>query len=111
MWPSSTSSSNTGTPYRPFESTFDDFRANPFPSPEPPVPPPTSLSLSPPPVSMPGSSGEPLAEGRSSAEGRSNNNTWDTLSPPADDKGVSNETPNVVVVTVADLVESVSELI
>lgn len=116
MWPSSTSSSSNpgGTPYRPFESTFDDFRANPFPSPEPPVPPPTSLSLSPPPppVSLPGSSGgEPLPEGgRSSAEGRSNNNTWDALSPPADDKGivVTGETPNVVVVTVADLVESVS---
>ena len=115
MWPSnstsSTPSSSVGTPYRPFEAAFEDFRANPFPSPEPPVPPPAVLSLSPPlpqpAVSLPSTS-------TSSAETRSNNNTWDALSPPSDatDKtsvSVTVETPNVVVVTVADLVESVSE--
>ena len=58
------------TPYRPFESAFDDFsRPNPFPSPEPPVPPPSTLSLSPPPPTV------VLGP----------NNNW-SLSPPEDDK-------------------------
>ena len=71
MWPStSTPSSNVSSnaPYRPFESSFEDFRPNPFPSPEPPVPPPSTLSLSPP---LGGTLGS--------------NNNW-SLSPPADDK-------------------------
>ena len=58
------------TPYRPFESAFDDFsRPNPFPSPEPPVPPPSTLSLSPPPPTV------VLGP----------NNNW-SLSPPEEDK-------------------------
>ena len=95
MWPNPTStpsSGGSGTPYRPFESTFDDFRPNPFPSPEPPVPPPTSLSLSPPPLG--GVVGGPLG---------GNNNNW-SLSPPAEDKPGTSST----VVSPVEIEDTVS---
>lgn len=106
MWPSSTpittSSSSSNTPYRPFESAFEDFtRPNPFPSPEPPVPPPTSLSLSPPPQTL---------EGVASTSGPNNNNNW-ALSPPAEvvtSVGGNKQGANVVVVSATDLIEVVS---
>lgn len=74
MWPvtsvavSSSASSSTPTPYRPFETSnfVDEFRPNPFPSPEPPAPPPSALS---PPLQLGGPN-------------------WN-LSPPAEDRSTS----------------------
>jgi len=106
----STSVGGPGTPYRPFETTFDaDFRPNPFPSPEPPVAPPSSLSLSPPPPPTASSASAVAAVAAAAAAASAiggplvgANNNW-SLSPPADDKAS--------VVTVAahgDLLDPVS---